>query len=64
MFFDAPEGSCGNISLGIDNCNPARFDGMLELLVATGLRDFEPAVMLESANDFPAVHRGASFLPR
>src|ERR1035441_5883526 len=59
LFFDAPEGSFRNISLGVHNRNPARFDRMLELLVAARLRNLEPAVLLESANDFPTVHRGA-----
>jgi hypothetical protein len=61
LFFDAPERSFRNISLWVNDRNPSSFDGMLELFVAPGLRNFEPAVLLESANDFPAVHRGASF---
>ena len=47
MFFDAPESSFRNISLWVYNRNPSRLDGMLELLVASGLRNLEPAVELE-----------------
>ena len=61
LFFDAPESSFRNISLGVDNRDPARLDGMLELLVAAGLRHFKPAIVFELANDFPAVHRGVPF---
>jgi hypothetical protein len=57
LYFDASERSFRYISLGVDNRNPARLDGMLELLMATGLRNLEPAVVFEPANDFPAVHR-------
>jgi hypothetical protein len=34
---------------------------MLELLMASGLRDLEPAVLLELADNLPAVHCGAPF---
>jgi len=61
LFFDAPESSFRNISLWVYNRNPSRLDGMLELLVASGLRNLEPAVVFEPSNDFPAVHRGAPF---
>ena len=61
LFFDASEGAFGNISLWGNNRNPAGLDRMLELLMASGLRDLEPAVLLEPADDFPAVHRGAAF---
>jgi len=61
LFFDALESSFRNIFLGVNNRAPARFDRMLELLVAAGLRNLEPAVLLEPADDFPAVHRGAAF---
>ncbi len=61
MFFDAPERSFRNISLWVNDRDPSSFDGMLELFVAPGLCNLEPAVLLESANDFPAVHCGASF---
>jgi hypothetical protein len=49
---------------GVDNRNPSWLDRMLELLVASGLRNLEPAVLLEFANDFTAAHRGASFRSR
>jgi hypothetical protein len=61
LFFDAPERSFRNVPLGVNNRNPARLDGMLELLVAAGLRNLEPAIAGEPADDFPAVHSGASF---
>jgi hypothetical protein len=61
LFFDAPESSLGNILFWINNRNPSRLDWMLELLVTASLRNLEPAVLLESANDFTAVHCGASF---
>jgi hypothetical protein len=61
LFFDTPESSLGNISFGVDNRNSSWLDRMLELLVASRLRNLEPAVLLESANDFTAVHCGASF---
>jgi hypothetical protein len=34
---------------------------VLELLVATGLRNLEPAVLLEPADHLPAVHYGMPF---
>jgi hypothetical protein len=34
---------------------------MLELLVAAGLRNLEPAVLSELADDLPAIHAGAPF---
>jgi hypothetical protein len=61
LLFDALERSFWNISLGVDNRYPSRLDGMLELLVAAGLRHLEPAILLKPADDFLAVHRGASF---
>src|ERR1035438_5399466 len=61
LFFDAPQGSFRNILLGVNNRDPARLDRMLELLVAAGLRNLEPAVLLELADDLPAVHTGAPF---
>ena len=61
MLFNAPQGSFRNIFLGINNRDPAGLDGMLELLVTAGLRDLEPAVLLEPADHFPAVHFGAPF---
>jgi hypothetical protein len=57
LFFDAPEGTYRNISLGVDNRNPSWLYGMLELLMTAGLPNLEPAVVFEPANDFPAVHR-------
>jgi hypothetical protein len=60
LFLNALESSFRNISFGVHNRNPARFDGMLELFVAPGLRNLEPAVLQELANDLSAVHRGAS----
>jgi hypothetical protein len=61
LFFDAPECSFWNVPLRVNNCNPTRLGGMLELLVAAGLRNLEPPVIGEPADDFPAVHCGASF---
>src|ERR1035437_2484658 len=61
LFFDAPECSFWNVPLRVYNCNPSRLGGMLELLVAAGLRNLEPPVIGEPADDFPAVHCGASF---
>ena len=57
MFFDAPERTFRNISFGVYNRDPSWLERMLELLVTAGLRYLEPAVVLEHANDFPAVHR-------
>jgi hypothetical protein len=57
LFFDAPERSFRNIFFGVYNRNPSGLERMLELLMAAGLRNLEPAVVPEPANDFPAVHR-------
>jgi hypothetical protein len=62
LFFDAPERTLGDIPLRGHNRNPAGLDGMLELFVAPSLRDLAPSVLLEPADDFTAVHRGASSL--
>ena len=61
LFFDAPESSFRNIFLGVNNRNPAGLGRMLELLVAAGLPNLEPAVLLELADDLAAVHRGRPF---
>jgi len=42
--------------LGVNNRDPASLDRMLELLVAAGLSNLEPTVLLELADDLPAVH--------
>jgi len=56
LFFDTPERSFRNVPLGVNNRNPARLGGMLELLVTASLRNLEPAVVSEPADDFPAIH--------
>src|ERR1039457_2815102 len=64
LFLDALERSGRNILLGGRHRNPAWLDGMLELLVAARTCHLEPAVLLEPADDFPAVPRGAPFRSR
>jgi hypothetical protein len=59
LFFNAPKYSFRHISLGGNNRNPTLLDGMLELLVAAGLPDLEPAVLLKPADNLPAVYGGA-----
>jgi hypothetical protein len=58
LFFDALEGSDGNIPLRVDYRHTSWLDRMLELLVAARLGHLEPVVGFEPANHFPAVHRG------
>ena len=59
LFFDAFESSNWNVLSGKRHGDPARFHGMLELLVTPSLRNLEPALIFELANDFPAVHGDA-----
>ena len=61
LLFDALEGSFRNIFFEERHRDPTRLYGMLELLMATCLRNLKPAVLLEPADDFPAIHRGAPF---
>src|ERR1700676_3729227 len=57
LSFDASQRANRYISNGMWHSDPSRLHRMLELLVATAMRDFIPASLPQTLDDLPAVHK-------
>src|SRR2546421_10827871 len=57
LLFDASQRANWYISNRMWHSDPSRLHRMLELLVATAMRDFVPAILLQTLDDLPAGHK-------
>jgi hypothetical protein len=57
LLFDASQRANWYVSNRMWHSDPSRLHRMLELLVATAMRDFVPAILIQTLDDLPAGHK-------